>query len=101
VSALELLDPASPVSVAQVDADQLGALSHELAAEHGARLADLFGDELEDGTVVVRVLYALDRERRYLILESALDGESSTRLLSSRSASSTSSSACGRQAARA
>jgi len=73
VSALELLHPVNPTSVAEVDARQLGALSHELATEHGARLADLFGDETSDGTVVLRAVYAMDRERRFLILECPLE----------------------------
>ena len=72
MSALELLHPSDPTSVATVEPAQLGALSHELATEHGARLADLFGDERDGGHVVLRVVYALDREQRYLILECAV-----------------------------
>ena len=75
MSALELLHPINPTSVASVDVERLGALSHELATEHGARLADLFGDETSDGTVVLRAVYALDLERRYLILECPLDSD--------------------------
>jgi len=75
VSALELLEPAQPVTATRVEATQLGALSHELATEHQARLADLFGDETGDGQFVLRAVYALDRERRYLVLESAIDGD--------------------------
>jgi Ni,Fe-hydrogenase III large subunit/NADH:ubiquinone oxidoreductase subunit C len=75
VNALELLHPVNPTSVASVDSAQLGALSHELATEHGARLADLFGDETADGAVVLRAVYAMDRERRYLILECPLDSD--------------------------
>ncbi len=75
MSALELLHPADPVSIARVAPAQLGALSHELATEHGARLADLFGDETAEREVVLRVVYALDRERRYLLLECPIDGD--------------------------
>ncbi len=70
-----LLDGSGPIEVARVDAGQLGSLSHELATEHGARLADLFGDESDAGQLVLRVVYALDRERRYVILECAVDGD--------------------------
>ena len=80
MSALDLLDPAKATSVASVDAEQLGALSHELATEHGARLADLFGDETADGTVVLHTVYALDREHRYLILECPLASDHFPRL---------------------
>jgi len=73
--ALALLGDLGPVSVASVSAAQLGSLSHELAAEHGARLADLFGDESDDGSVVLRVVYALDRERRFVMLECPVDGD--------------------------
>jgi len=75
MSALALLDSPDPVGVAQVQASQLGELSHELATEHGARLADLFGDESDDGQMMLRVVYALDREQRYLLLECPVDGE--------------------------
>jgi len=74
-SALELLHPTEPVSLARVEAAQLGALSHELASEHGARLADMFGDETDAARFILRVVYALDRERRYLVLEATVDGD--------------------------
>jgi Ni,Fe-hydrogenase III large subunit/Ni,Fe-hydrogenase III component G len=74
MSALELLT-SDPVSVARVHARDLGPVSHELATEHGARLADLFGDETEEGAVVLRVVYALDQEQRYLVLECQVEGE--------------------------
>jgi Ni,Fe-hydrogenase III large subunit len=74
VSALALLG-SDPVSVARVDTVRLGALSHELSTEHGARLADLFGEESDGGSLVLRVVYALDRERRYLVLECPVDGD--------------------------
>jgi len=75
MSALALLESSEPVSVARVEAAQLAALTHELATEHGARLADLFGDEPDDGCLVLRVVYALDRERRYVVLECPVDGD--------------------------
>jgi len=75
MKALELLHPTNATTVAQVEPAQLSAFSHELATEHGARLADLFGQETEDATVVVRAVYALDGEQRYLILETELGGE--------------------------
>jgi Ni,Fe-hydrogenase III large subunit len=74
VSALALLS-SDPVSVARVDSAQLGPLSHELASEHDARLADLFGEEPDGGPLMLRVVYALDRERRYLVLECPVEGD--------------------------
>jgi Ni,Fe-hydrogenase III large subunit/Ni,Fe-hydrogenase III component G len=73
--ALGVVHPQPSVSVVRVEASRLGPLSHELAAEHGARLADLFGDEGDDGEIVLRVVYALDREGRYLLLECPVDGD--------------------------
>jgi Ni,Fe-hydrogenase III large subunit/Ni,Fe-hydrogenase III component G len=73
--ALGVLHPQPSVSVVRVEAPRLGPLSHELASEHHARLADLFGDEDDNGEIVLRVVYALDREQRYLILECPLEGD--------------------------
>lgn len=73
--AMTLVDPRAPVTVARIDAAELGPLSHELAASHQARLADMFGDETDDGQLVLRVVYALDRDRRYLVLEFPLAGD--------------------------
>jgi Ni,Fe-hydrogenase III large subunit len=75
MSASTVLDSGEPVTVARVSLGELPALTHELAAEHGARLADLFGDETDEGRVVLRVVYALDRERRYVLLECPVDGD--------------------------
>jgi Ni,Fe-hydrogenase III large subunit/Ni,Fe-hydrogenase III component G len=72
-SALRGQDPTT--SVARVEARQLGELSHELATEHGARLADLFADEHPSGAIVLRAIYALDSERRYLVLECGATGQ--------------------------
>jgi Ni,Fe-hydrogenase III large subunit/Ni,Fe-hydrogenase III component G len=75
-AALALLDHAQPrTKVARVDARQLGPLSDELATEHGARLADLFADESSEGEILLRVVYALDAERRYLVLECVVEGD--------------------------
>ncbi len=73
--ALALLNGSGPVTVAHVEAGQLGALSHELASEHAARLADLFADEHPDGRLTLRAVYALDSERRYLVLECEVEGD--------------------------
>jgi len=54
---------------------QLGALSHELATEHGARLADLFAEDGSEGEIVLRTVYALDQESRYLVLDCEIDGD--------------------------
>ena len=73
--ALALLNDGQRTNVARVAATRLGPLSHELAIEHGARLADLFADEQPDGEIVLRSVYALDSESRYLILECEVDGD--------------------------
>jgi Ni,Fe-hydrogenase III large subunit/NADH:ubiquinone oxidoreductase subunit C len=70
--ALRLVNGPHRANVARVDGAQLGTLSHELAAEHGARLADLFADD-SGGQVMVRAVYALDAERRYVVLECAVE----------------------------
>lgn len=74
-SVLGLMDSAAPVSVVRVDVGQLGAFTHQLASDHGARLADVFGAESEERHVVLRVIYALDSERRYVVLETSIDGD--------------------------
>ena len=61
--------------IARVEAGDLGVLSHELAAEHGARLADLFADDRPDDGTMLRAVYALDQEQRYLVLECEVDGD--------------------------
>jgi Ni,Fe-hydrogenase III large subunit len=62
------------VSAAQIDSAQLGAITHELADVHRARLADLFASESEQGAVVLRAVYAHDTESRYLVLECPVSG---------------------------
>jgi Ni,Fe-hydrogenase III large subunit/Ni,Fe-hydrogenase III component G len=61
-------------AVLTTDAGTLAAATHELATEHGARLADLFADDGPDGAVLLRVVYALDAEGRYVVLESPVHG---------------------------
>jgi Ni,Fe-hydrogenase III large subunit/Ni,Fe-hydrogenase III component G len=63
------------VQVERVETTRLATLSHELWTEHGARLADLFAEEGPEGQLVLRTVYALDRESRYLVLEGAVEGE--------------------------
>jgi len=59
----------------RVDAQQLGALSNELAGQHGARLADLFADDDPTGEIALHTVYALDREGRYVVLECGVHGD--------------------------
>ena len=61
------------VQVTRVEPGRLGSLTHELATEHGARLADLFAEEVSAGEIVLRSVYALDGESRYLVLECQLE----------------------------
>ena len=73
--ALALVNGMPPTTLARVSASELGALSHELATEHGARLADLFADgDGDSDALVLRAIYALDEERRYLVLECEVAG---------------------------
>ncbi|MGH2859628.1 MAG: NADH-quinone oxidoreductase subunit C [Solirubrobacteraceae bacterium] len=58
----------------RIDAARLAPLSHELASEHGGRLADLFAEEDADGQTLLRAVYALDSESRYVVLESEIAG---------------------------
>ncbi len=73
--ALALLDGGGQTRVVRVDSEQLGTLSHELATEHGARLADLFADDGPDGEIVLRSVYALDAECCYVVLECSVEGD--------------------------
>jgi Ni,Fe-hydrogenase III large subunit len=70
-----MLNTAAPHNRTRVHPNRLAEVSHELAVEHGARLADLFGEETDDGTVRLRAVYALDRERRYVVFEAELEGD--------------------------
>ena len=70
-----MLNTAAPHNRTRVHPDRLAQVSHELAVEHGARLADLFGEETDDGAVRLRAVYALDGEQRYVVFEAELEGE--------------------------
>jgi len=56
------------VAVRRVSESELNQEIAALAANPAARFADLFGAH-EQGRVLVRVIYALDQEHRYLMLE--------------------------------
>jgi Ni,Fe-hydrogenase III large subunit/Ni,Fe-hydrogenase III component G len=63
-----------------VAAAGLEAAARRIAAHRGARLADVFaagGDPGIDGDpVILRLVWALDSDRRYLVTESVIEGES-------------------------
>jgi Ni,Fe-hydrogenase III large subunit len=61
-----------PVVVAQVDLADLAGVTAELAQFPGARLADTFA--AGSGPVLLRLVWALDDNDRYLITESAIEG---------------------------
>jgi Ni,Fe-hydrogenase III large subunit len=65
-----------PVITASVAVADLEAAARRIAAHPGARLADVFASIPEtDGPVTLRLVWALDGDRNYLITESAVDGE--------------------------
>jgi Ni,Fe-hydrogenase III large subunit/Ni,Fe-hydrogenase III component G len=70
-----LLPGTDRIQTERVETARLAALSHELASEHGARLADLFAEDGADGEVVLRSVYALDEESRYVVLECQLEDD--------------------------
>jgi Ni,Fe-hydrogenase III large subunit/Ni,Fe-hydrogenase III component G len=47
---------------------------HDLVTRPGSRLADLFADAGDDGKVWLHLIWALDAERRYLVLQTPVDG---------------------------
>jgi Ni,Fe-hydrogenase III large subunit/Ni,Fe-hydrogenase III component G len=59
----------------QVPAAQLEAVVHSLVAADGGRLADLFADTGPDGRTVLYLVWALDRDGYYLLLDSPVDGD--------------------------
>jgi Ni,Fe-hydrogenase III large subunit/Ni,Fe-hydrogenase III component G len=59
---------------AALDEEQLVAATHALAASHGARLADLFAADDGDEQILIRAVYALDAEGRYVVLECPVRG---------------------------
>ena len=70
-----LLPGADRIQMEQVETARLASLSHGLATEHDARLADLFAEDGAEGEVVLRSVYALDAESRYVVLECQLEGD--------------------------
>ena len=68
-----------PVTTVSVPVAGLEAAVRRIAAHPGARLADVFASLPSPGTdgrpVTLRLVWALDADRRYLITESAVDGE--------------------------
>jgi Ni,Fe-hydrogenase III large subunit/Ni,Fe-hydrogenase III component G len=71
----ELWRRAQPgVNVAGIEVGDLEQVVHGLAATGEARLADLFG-ALEDGDLVLRAVYGLDRDGSYAVLEWRVEGE--------------------------
>jgi Ni,Fe-hydrogenase III large subunit/Ni,Fe-hydrogenase III component G len=60
-----------PVAVAQVAEADLEAVTAELARFPGARLADLFASGTDP--VTLRLVWALDQDRRYLITQTQTD----------------------------
>jgi Ni,Fe-hydrogenase III large subunit/Ni,Fe-hydrogenase III component G len=69
-----------PVTTVRVTAADLEDAVRRLAAHEGARLADFFASggnpAIEGDPVVLRLIWALDGDRRYLIIESLIEGES-------------------------
>jgi Ni,Fe-hydrogenase III component G len=63
---------ASNVLTWPVAAEDLAAAAGQLARLPGARLADLFAADGEE--VAVRLVYALDADRRYVVVEAPVDG---------------------------
>ncbi|MGO8956466.1 MAG: hypothetical protein ACLQFR_03700 [Streptosporangiaceae bacterium] len=61
-----------PVAMSQIAAADLGRVTAELARYPGARLADLFAAGSDP--VILRMVWALDHDQRYLITETPIDG---------------------------
>ena len=61
-----------PVAVAQVSPGDLSGVVSELVRTPGSRLADLFAAGSDP--VTLRLVWALDQDRHYLITESEVDG---------------------------
>jgi hypothetical protein len=73
-----------PVITAGVAVADLEAAVRRIAAHPGARLADVFASGVNPaangGPVMLRLVWGLDADRRYLITESAIDGDRSPSL---------------------
>ncbi len=63
---------AGPVAVTEVAAAELDVVTAELAQHPGARLADLFATGADP--VILRVVWALDRDQLYLVTETEVEG---------------------------
>jgi Ni,Fe-hydrogenase III large subunit/Ni,Fe-hydrogenase III component G len=74
VDVVGLSQPARGALSAALDEEQLVAATHRLAVGHGARLADLFASEDGHDQLLVRAVYALDTEARYVVLECPVRG---------------------------
>lgn len=72
--ATEMRPSASGTNVLCIGAEALEGVVQPLSQRAGARLADFFGS-LEDGQLVLRLVYALDVEGEYVILEWPITGE--------------------------
>jgi Ni,Fe-hydrogenase III large subunit/Ni,Fe-hydrogenase III component G len=71
---LETAPGGTGVLSAGVDPDMLVAVTHRLVASRGARLADLFAADDGDGGLLLRAVYALDADSRYLVLDCPVRG---------------------------
>ncbi|HTZ63331.1 MAG TPA: NADH-quinone oxidoreductase subunit C [Solirubrobacteraceae bacterium] len=71
-ASFEQLSPG--VAGARVVSEDLAAVTDELASAHGARLADLFASEPDGDGALLHVVYALDHEQRYAIVECPVRG---------------------------
>jgi Ni,Fe-hydrogenase III large subunit len=65
--------PGEAVRVLRAGPASLEKLVRTLAGAPGARLADLFG-AIEDGALILRIVYALDRDDEYVVVEWPLEG---------------------------
>jgi Ni,Fe-hydrogenase III large subunit len=71
VPGVVLSEAAGGTLIANVPEAELAATVGTLAAEHGVRFADLFGSH-DDGEATARLVYGLDADRRYLIVETPI-----------------------------
>jgi len=61
------------VRTTRVPAAAVQAVVQEMGTREGSRLADFFG-AVEEGALVLRLVYALDSAREYLVVEWAVEG---------------------------
>lgn len=64
--------PGAPVRIVRAGAGPLEDVVRTLAGAPGVRLADLFG-AIEDGVLVLRIVYAFDRDGEYVVVEWPLE----------------------------